>query len=776
MCVGGAINSALQNNDLELSNVYFVNNTAGLYGGSIFLGESHSSILFSNVTVRESSAKSLGGGLFFDRLSTEVWMISCDIVQNSADSGGGVVSFVEGLTVRASRIHDNVAVTAYGGMFVQDAVDFLVLQESSFRRNIAGSSSGGLMTYRSDNVTLDSCEFVENAALTETGGALSFSQSQAILVRNTSFVQNTAALVGGAVHVDAFSSHISFLDSGWLENRAGAAGGGALYVSDSSPVEVNGSKFIANVAQAGSGSAIYVRASNLSMSSNVLSGNRAFGGGTVFWEHASGMGEPAGLQADGNVFDGTNVAGYGPEWATEAHHTRLLDDTEVYSVVDYFVFAPEVGVTLKDIYDQTVSTDSTTFATVGIASSQSASCDDDVGFLSGSTTVSFVNGTASFSSLEPLCAPNHSLGLAVTAVSDTVSDDTAFTYGFRACIRGEYYQERICNPCEEGTYSFTDPGGLALSEITKTLVCQPCPPEALSCYQDTMTLKPGYWRSDNDSTNILECPWDAESCLGGQSSGDASCGSGYHGPLCAVCEDEHHFVASSQTCEQCRDTSSFFDPFTITLIVLMFLCVLVVVYIIKKILRGEKVRSVDDFIALCLLRVKIYQEDMYAREKETLFQHTYMMRVRAYKSCVVYFTFYQIVSTLPFILADVDFPDVYDRLMSAVSVVNLAINQESIASCSSGAEYDYVTKLVVGTTYPMVIVLLLWLCCQIHVWYTFGVSSGMLSVQQMNDRRAVTLRYKKAVLVLTFLILPSGMYVSCQHKSQSLCYLHQPCI
>jgi len=86
----------------------------------------------------------------------------------------------------------------------------------------------------------------------------------------------------------------------------------------------------------------------------------------------------------------------------------------------------------------------------------------------------------------------------------------------------------------------------------------------------------------------------------------------------------------------------------------------------------------------------------------------------------VYITFYQIVSTLPFILADVDFPDLYDRLLSAFSVVNLAINQESIVSCSSGSQYDYVTKLVVNTTYPFVLVMLLFLCYHFHVWYNFG--------------------------------------------------------
>ena len=754
---GGAIHSALQSNNLELSCVEFVNNSAGLYGGSLFLGENHDTVLISDVTVRGSFADS-GGGLYLNRFSTDIRISTSDITRNSGNIGGGLVSFVSGLTIQRCTFDSNIAVTSHGGVLIEDAVDYLVFEESNVRRNVAGSY-GGLGISKSENITVKDSLFEENKALVGGGGAFSLSESETVLVYNTSFIQNYAALIGGAIYVHSFNIYISFVDTTWYRNIVGRSGG-AIYVTHSLSVEVNAGVFSQNVVQAGSGSAIYARYSNLSMLTNVFSGNTAFGGGTVFWEHASDMKEPIGLQSGGNDFDHSNAAGYGPQWATEAHHLRLLDDKMVYSIIDYSAFAPEVDVTLEDVYNQTVATDSNTFVTVDIPLAQVATCDEAPGFVSGTTTIAFVNGTASFTSLEPLCAPNHSLGLSASALLTSVTSETAFQFDFRACVQGEYYEERICNPCKEGTFSFTDPHDVALSELTKTTVCQPCPPEAMYCYKDTLALRQGYWRSDNDSTNILECPWDEESCLGGQSSGDASCGSGYHGPLCAICEDEHHFVSSSQTCEPCDDTSSFFDPFTITVIALVLVCMLISIYFVKKIIRKETVISVDDFIALCLLRLNIYTADEYVEEKSRLFQRIYLLRVRAHKSCIVYITFYQIVSTLPFILADVDFPDVYDRLISAVSVVNLAINQESIVSCSSSAHYDYVTKLVVTTTYPMVIVLLLWLCCQIHLCCALGVGDNTLMNQQQNKtiKEKVMLGYKKAVLVLTFLILPSGMY------------------
>jgi hypothetical protein len=610
--IGGAFYSQLESNNLELRHIDFVNNTALGNGGSVFIGENHASVLISNVSVAGSSADS-GGGIFLSYLSTDIQILSCSIVKNSATVGGGLVSFVSELTIVSSFIHNNVAVMSCGGVCVEEAVDFLLFQ-SSIKRNVAGSTSGGLDISESVNVTIEYCEFVQNRALAVGGGALSVSKSEEIIVRNTLFLKNSAAVMGGAAFVGSVG-HIKFLDSRCQGNVA-IFSGGALYVTGTTFMKVNGSTFSRNAVQSGSGSAIHVRSSLLSLAGNYFGGNEAVGGGgTVFWKHASGMVEPLGLQAGGNVFNDTNSAGYGPYWATEAHHLMLLDDGGVYVVVDYTDYAPLVEVKLEDWYGQVVVTDSTTIATVAVPPSESVTCDNEPGFVSGSTTVSFENGTAVFSALEPLCAPNHSLVLSITAPLITVTNDTFFEFDFRACSRGEYYGERICNPCENGSYSFTDPADLALSEMTKAAVCQPCPPEASYCYKDTMVLRQGYWRSDDDSTNIVECPWDVESCLGGESNGDVSCGSGYHGPLCAVCEDEHHFVPSSQKCEQCDDTASFFDPFTVTVIALTCICVLAAVYAGKQIVQEETVISVDAFIAILLLRLRVYRDDTYTEEK-----------------------------------------------------------------------------------------------------------------------------------------------------------------
>jgi hypothetical protein len=209
----------------------------------------------------------------------------------------------------------------------------------------------------------------------------------------------------------------------------------------------------------------------------------------------------------------------------------------------------------------------------------------------------------------------------------------------------------------------------------------------------------------------------------------------------------------------------------IVVLVIAFVVVVLLAFGLKRASRDEAATTMDGLIAVVLLRLKVYRPDTFAKEKTLMFPRTRATRRRAFKSCVVYITFYQIVSTLPFILADVEFPDVYDTLMSAVSVVNFAINQDSIVSCSLDSEYDYVTKLVISTTFPMVCAVLLWVCSRVHVAYIKSASGGSgdggesgsrgVGEERMGRDMKVLSNYKKAILVLSFLILPSGMSRCC---------------
>ena len=95
------------------------------------------------------------------------------------------------------------------------------------------------------------------------------------------------------------------------------------------------------------------------------------------------------------------------------------------------------------------------------------------------------------------------------------------------CETGEYYADRICSPCRNGTYSITDPAALSLAEIREVSVCKACPSGVASCFADTLVLKEGYWRIGTQAVDVLTCPMAEESCVGGGGTGHELCAEGY---------------------------------------------------------------------------------------------------------------------------------------------------------------------------------------------------------------------------------------------------------
>ncbi|CAN0440476.1 unnamed protein product, partial [Ectocarpus fasciculatus] len=79
------------------------------------------------------------------------------------------------------------------------------------------------------------------------------------------------------------------------------------------------------------------------------------------------------------------------------------------------------------------------------------------------------------------------------------------TLFFRECVRGEYFGDSICIPCEDGTYSLTDPSTSDLGELGQQQVCQSCPNGASRCYGDTIDLNDGFWRVSDLATTTLSC-------------------------------------------------------------------------------------------------------------------------------------------------------------------------------------------------------------------------------------------------------------------------------
>ncbi|KAL4477077.1 hypothetical protein ABPG72_015390 [Tetrahymena utriculariae] len=131
---------------------------------------------------------------------------------------------------------------------------------------------------------------------------------------------------------------------------------------------------------------------------------------------------------------------------------------------------------------------------------------------------------------------------------------------FRNCIPGEVFRNSgslyYCQVCAEGTYSLIQP----TQDQYSTQNCIKCPSQASYCYGRQMTIKDGYWKVSNSSSNIVYCNNMPSNCNGDSDKG--YCKEGHIGPLCEVCDikgvvwSEKYATDGSFNCLSCTEVQS----------------------------------------------------------------------------------------------------------------------------------------------------------------------------------------------------------------------------
>jgi predicted outer membrane repeat protein len=492
----------LANSGFTLRDCTFNDNSAS-YGGSLFFGSDHVGIGLQRVVVRTSTAD-YGGGIYFDTFSTELSLIETVLEGNMAlVQGGAVYTTADDMLMRGCCVLNNVAATGGGVYYPSDILtNHVNISFCLFDGNSASGLYGGVYVELASSVSIDSSNF--------TGNKASFGSA-----------------VGAKKILDADIQHCFF-----VENSARNSGG-ALYLEDNNLIFVTDSLFDGNTARAGSGSAVWLSSSSeVTIQGNQFVRNSAInGGGAVFWLVSSDMSVPVGLEStqsnalSGNYYE-KNQAMYGNNVSTDVF-SLILSDENNYKVTDYASPVPPIEVDIVDFYGQIVVIESTGVAVASVLTT--ATCFQSTnGYVTGGFVESIQAGVFNFSTLNVYCDPGYSMSVNVTSPYYDVKS-TYFTLSFRSCVRGEYYEDSVCKPCEVGTYSLTDPSTKELSELSNSAVCKPCPSGAKNCHGDTIELKKGYWRISDNTTTLLACPYGEQGCRGGAGSGDALCGDGYEG-------------------------------------------------------------------------------------------------------------------------------------------------------------------------------------------------------------------------------------------------------
>ena len=101
-----------------------------------------------------------------------------------------------------------------------------------------------------------------------------------------------------------------------------------------------------------------------------------------------------------------------------------------------------------------------------------------------------------------------------------------------------------------------------------TTECKKCNKDLAVCENGTtlftIDVKHGFYRFQNKSVAIYACPF-PDNCLGGTSTGKASCRAGSFGALCELCEDEHYLEGDSKRASRApmQPRARASDPFII---------------------------------------------------------------------------------------------------------------------------------------------------------------------------------------------------------------------
>lgn len=493
---GGGVYFGDYHDGITLESAVFTNNTAE-YGAGVYVTQFNSIVQFTDVVFEENAAIKDGGAIFM--LAKDSTFTRNRIVRNVASSGGGMLYGGDSFIMTACVVEENYGLSGKFGGIILELMTSTTILFTLFRAN-RGNAGGALSIIDCKNVTIHNCTFDANESREAHGGAIFAVQSNAV-VSATVFGSNTAKIDGGAIYANSANN---FTTSKCV--------------------------FLGNSAKSGSGSAEWMSGLfNAHVIDNIYSGNDAlFGGGTVYWAVSSGMSEPPNILTS-NHFAGDNAAFYGSDVATDAHLLQV-DSSNVYSVTDYESPAPSIVTHVVDFYGQIVRTESAGLIVASILSD--AQCYKSTGYVTGGFVEPLVSGTSNFTTLYAYCDPGYDMLVNLTSITGSLLLRNYFKLSFRACVRGEYYGDSVCNLCEEGTYSLTDPLITPLDDLGQQTVCRDCPEGSLGCYGDTITLEEGYWRISDLATTILKCPL-AHSCGGGSGHGDLLCRDGYEG-MCSM--------------------------------------------------------------------------------------------------------------------------------------------------------------------------------------------------------------------------------------------------
>ncbi|MDO5852177.1 MAG: hypothetical protein Q4Q23_06790, partial [Methanobacteriaceae archaeon] len=255
------------NYNVELKNSYFINNTADIEAGAVYLQNTRASlknILFENNTALNNITGAGIGGAISGLRSKDINIVNCSFINNKAI---------------ANKI-PNINNSSYGGAIIVTGHP-LYIDNCIFTNNFA--EFGG--TIFSTILTIRNSIFLNNNAtnggVIANGYSVDFDdnlQYGSVDIKNTTFIKNTAK-TGGAI--ETHGSNMNLVNIIFSDNTA-TSKGGAIYTT---PDELNITKTtiqkstfsnnkVISTNQDAYGGAIYVENSTMYLKNNIFKNNQ----------------------------------------------------------------------------------------------------------------------------------------------------------------------------------------------------------------------------------------------------------------------------------------------------------------------------------------------------------------------------------------------------------------------------------------------------------------------------------------------------------------------
>lgn len=331
---GGAI--ICRSGNLKIDHCTFINNKATSYGGAILMRNGHLTIsdsVFEKNTIETSGSKGYGGALWVFGSVTKITnsqFKSNAVIAKSLKShskatkykfNGGAITFSEKCTIELTgcSFTGNQASNHGGAIFVFKSKS-LTIKKCVFNKNIAKYEDGGAISFAGQKLVITGSTFKNNRAYEDGGAFDSYSLTSKkikVTVKDTTFESNTAYKGGGAIWMGVKTVY-KIENSNFNKNKASL--GGAL-VAEAGSAQIIKCTFTGNKAakvtswtvktKSGAklnhcGGAIFNEKDNVKLTKCTIKNNKATYGGGIFIKTGK-------MTLTNNVITGNKASKYGTQ-------------------------------------------------------------------------------------------------------------------------------------------------------------------------------------------------------------------------------------------------------------------------------------------------------------------------------------------------------------------------------------------------------------------------------------------------------------------------------